>query len=247
MPPILIANADISQVAFASDRCDTVAPMLDDINQFRIQRLQALVDRFGGKAALGRAMGQGSGAFIGQMLRGERAVSEKTVMAAERLPGCHRWFDPYREQSSKQIDLDNNPDYPTVRTVRLRANAGITGYDIDQSHDDGPPIVFRADWFVTNGYKPERMFAIRVCGSSMEPTLWPGDLIVINGASAEPIDGRVFVVIYEGETAVKRLERDEGVWWLASDNPDQRRYKRKRCHDQTTIVGEVVYKQSQRI
>lgn len=221
--------------------------MLEDINQFRMGRLKDLADRFGGKASLGRAMGYKDGAFIGQMLRGERLITEKTVMIAEALPGCHRWFDPSKAGGGHEIELDNNPDYPTVRTVRIRANAGLTGYDIDQSHDDGPPIVFRADWFRANGFKPERMFAIKVYGHSMEPTLWPDDLIVINGASTDPVDGRVFVVIYEGETAVKRLERDEGVWWLASDNPDQRRYKRKRCHDQTTIVGEVVYKQSQRI
>lgn len=47
----------------------------------RIKRLQIAADRVGGKAALGRLLGYKDGAFVGQMLRGERPVSEKTMQA----------------------------------------------------------------------------------------------------------------------------------------------------------------------
>lgn len=152
--------------------------------------------------------------------------------------------------SSREIDLDNNPDYPAVRRATIKAGAGITGFAIDYEHSgagDGAPIVFRRDWYERHGYRPDRMIAMRMHGASMEPTLYDGDLIVVNMDSTTPKDGVAFLVLYEGEPVVKRLMRDAGAWWLASDNPDQRRYPRKLCDDATRIVGEVVYRQSERV
>jgi len=46
---------------------------------------------------------------------------------------------------------------------------------------------------------------------------------------------------------IKRLVRDSGQWWLASDNPDQRRFPRKSCHETVALLGRVVHKQSEHI
>ena len=45
----------------------------------RIDRLKIACERVGGKAALGRALGYKDGAFVGQMLRGDRPITEKTI------------------------------------------------------------------------------------------------------------------------------------------------------------------------
>lgn len=144
------------------------------------------------------------------------------------------------------IELDNNPDWPSVRRVSIKAQAGITGFAVE-SVDDLPPIVFRADWYKAHGYRPERLLALRVSGESMVPSLWPGDLIVVNTDNATPKDGVAALVAYYGEVTVKRLQMDAGQWWLTSDNPDQRRHARKLCDDNTVIIGEVIYKQSERV
>ena len=149
--------------------------------------------------------------------------------------------------SAIPIELTNNPDYPAIRRVALKAQAGVTGYAVEFLDDDGPPIVFRRDWYTMHNYKPEKMMALRVSGESMIPNLYPEDLIVINGGQTEPKDGVSFVVAYEGEIVVKRLVRDAGQWWLTSDNSDQRRYPRKVCDDNTEIIGEVVYRQTERV
>ena len=61
-------------------------------------------------------------------------------------------------------------------------------------------------------------------------------------------DGEVFAFNFEGEPVVKRLQRDSATWWMASDNPDQRRYPRKECSDAHCIIlGRVVHRQSERI
>ena len=146
-----------------------------------------------------------------------------------------------------EIDLDNNPDYPAVRRVSIKAQAGVSGYAVEYMGDDGHPIVFRRDWYTLHNYDPARMLALRVTGESMVPNLYAGDMIVINTAKTEPVDGIAFLVSYEGEVMVKRLVRDDGQWWLASDNADQRRFPRKRCNGETQIIGEVVYRQTERI
>ena len=145
------------------------------------------------------------------------------------------------------IDLDNNPEYPSIRRVNIKAQAGVSGYAVEHMGDDGPPIVFRADWYKGKGYKPDKMLALRVTGESMIPSLYEGDLIVINTEQTQPKQGLPFLVSYEGEVVVKRMVRDDGLWWLTSDNPDQRRYPRTKCNGETQIIGEVVYRQTERI
>jgi len=39
----------------------------------------------GGKSALGRRLGFRDGAFVGQMIRGERPITEKTMLALSRV------------------------------------------------------------------------------------------------------------------------------------------------------------------
>lgn len=122
------------------------------------------------------------------------------------------------------------------------------GFAVDMDDDQSAtPIDFHKDWFAENGYKPSELFGVKVSGASMEPSLWDGDLVVINTADTAPRDGEVFAVNFEGEMVIKRLRREAGEWWATSDNIDQRRYAPKRCNGSVLILGRIVYKQSERI
>lgn len=162
-----------------------------------------------------------------------------------------RWIatgeGPMRASNTQPIALTDNADYPAIRRVRFSLSAGASGFGVEYHDEDGPPIVFRREWFERNGYRPEKLFAVRVANGSMEPGLYDGDVVVVNTDVSEPRDGRVFAVNYEGELVIKRMVRDAGQWWLCSDNPDQRRYQRKVCDEHSSIIGEIVHKQSERI
>ena len=145
------------------------------------------------------------------------------------------------------IAFDNNPDYPAIRRVTFKLSAGASGFAVDYATDMGPPIVFQREWYESRGLVPEKLFATKVVNGSMEPGLHDGDTVVVNTAQEEPKDGAVFAVNYEGELVIKRLVRDDSQWWLSSDNPDQRRYPRKVCHEGVRLIGEIVHKQSERI
>lgn len=155
--------------------------------------------------------------------------------------------EPPRYGQAKEINLQNNPDYPAIRRVRFKLSAGATGFGVDYHDEDRAPIVFERAWYESRGFRPEALFAVKVANGSMEPGLFAGDTVVVNTAQAAPRDGVVFAVNYEGEMVIKRLVRDSGQWWLCSDNPDQRRYPRKVCDEHCLLIGEVVHKQSERI
>lgn len=142
--------------------------------------------------------------------------------------------------------LPSIPDHEfvAVARVRIKASAGITGFTVEHIDGNGPPVFFRADWIAAKGFRPERLYALHVSGDSMEPSLWDGDLVVINTDARQPRDGAVFVANYEGEVTIKRLLRDAGEWWLISDN---QRYRPKRCDEHAILIGHVIYKQSERV
>lgn len=213
-----------------------------------------------GKTRAGAAKAMGiSVQAVGQIVRGEtKAANAVNNATAAAYFGCDpswlasgkgvpNWSAAPGFSTAKEIDLDRNGDYPSVRRVRFKLTAGVAGYAIEFADDDGPPIVFRRDWFEINGYEPDKLLAARINGASMEPTLYDGDLAVINTAQTAPKDGRAFAVNYEGVLSIKRLVRDGGEWWLRSDNPDKRLFADKRTHEGVIIIGEVVYRQSERI
>lgn len=151
------------------------------------------------------------------------------------------------QQQSTLVDLTNHPDLVAVPRVKFKLSAGVSGFAIEAENGNGKPVFFRKDWFKSKGYKPAKLFSVRVCGASMEPALWDGDLVVINTDDTTPKDGEAFAMNYEGELVIKRLRRDAGEWWAASDNADQRRFAPKRCTADVKVIGRVVYKQSEQI
>lgn len=151
------------------------------------------------------------------------------------------------ESRPQLLNLTEHPDLVSVPRVRFKLSAGVSGYAVEHDDGNGKPVFFRKDWFDRNGFAPSSLFAVLVSGSSMEPSLWDGDLVVVNTSDCKPHDGDVFAINYEGELVIKRMCRDSGQWFAASDNADQRRFAPKRCTDDVKIIGKVVYKQSERI
>lgn len=143
---------------------------------------------------------------------------------------------------------DDDPSFVPIRMVKLRLSAGISGYSIEPEHDSDSLLKMSQRWIQKNGFQIENLIGIKVRGESMEPSLYDGDVVVINTADTAPVDGAVFAVNYEGEDVVKRLVRDAGSWWLASDNPDHRRYPKKSCRgNDCMLVGRVVWREGGRV
>lgn len=207
-----------------------------------------------GDLATAAGLSQGT---VGNIETGSRQAHASLIKLADALGVEYHWLAygqgpmtstrPRKAAESAAVYLVDHPDFPAIKRVTLKLQAGITGYIVDADPEDGPPIVFRRDWIERRGFTPHHLIAVRVRGASMEPVLFDGDTVVINTAQAEPKDGAVFAVNYEGEAVIKRMVRDAGQWWLSSDNPDRARFPRKLANHTAIIIGEVVHRQSEHI
>ena len=217
----------------------------------RSQMLQKLIDEKynGSQIEFCRKSGKKE-AQVTQWLNGHRNMKDVTAREIEADLGLQQFYfeDISTILGNNEIDLENNPDYPTIKKVKLRVSAGITGFTIDSYEPDTTLQAFKAEWFTKNGFVPSKMLALIVSGESMEPTLHDGDTVVINTADTTLKDGEVFVFNLDGEVVIKRAVKDSGQWWLDSDNKNNTRFTRKACPDGICIpIGRVVQKQSMRI
>lgn len=129
---------------------------------------------------------------------------------------------------------DTAPEgYRRIPVIRVEADAG-EGYlpEVYVEEEDGNVLL--PEWYirVEYGVSPERVRMIRVRGSSMEPTLCPGQrlLVAMLPDAAVIHDGLVYVISGPSGIQVKRLfivQDEDGrtfihIW---SDNPEGQRYR----------------------
>lgn len=183
--------------------------------------------------ALARKLENGCGKEVGWL---DRQHDVDNVLAT--VPGARRVHA-----------VDGNDDGLTqIMKVQLKVQAGMTGFQVEPEQHDGRTTGVPTDWIRQNQYAASDLIAISVTGQSMEPALYDGDVIIFNASDKQLVDGSVYVVNYEGEVVVKRMMRDAGMWWLSSDNADQRKYHRKACKGgECIVIGKVVRKESTHI
>lgn len=148
---------------------------------------------------------------------------------------------------AQHVVAPESAGFLAIHSVTLRISGGADGYAIDYVEEEGPAIFVSRAWIESNHYDPSTLRAARVINGSMAPRLNNGDVVVFNTADVEPADGILFAISYDGELVIKRLIRDQGQWWLSSDNPDKARYPRKACTSSTRILGRALMHQSQHI
>jgi len=222
---------------------------------------------------LGAESGLGSQGAVSQYLRGVIPLNLQALLAISRVIGADpRVISPRLMEVVEQVrgmeegGAANSPDalppgfmrvhaagpddpsMTQIMKVKLKVQAGITGFQVEPEHYDGETQGVPTRWIEKEGLHREALLALVVRGESMEPGLYDGDTIVVNTADNQLVSGAVYVVNYEGEPVVKRMLRDAGQWWLASDNPDQRKYHRQLCKGALCIViGRVIRKESTHI
>lgn len=167
-----------------------------------------------------------------------RAASIERVSPTDLVPGARR----------VHASGPDDPSMTQIMKVKLKVQAGITGFQTEPEHYEGETQGVPTSWILQNGFRKDALLSIVVRGDSMEPNLHDGDSIVVNTADKKLVSGVVYVINYEGEAVVKRMLRDAGQWWLTSDNLDQRKYHRQLCKGaECIVIGRVIRKESTHI
>lgn len=239
------------QVANALVAPATVKRMEEhQIQARRVERLAAMVEREGGKAPAGRKLGYKDGAFVGQMLRGERPITEKTVLAVHALSGYAGWFNEGGGELASlpvaALTPSPSPGVPVVH-VPLLANAGSMGPGTDIQHDDilVGQIALSEQW-VSRRLQPTNLNALRFIhayGDSMSPTFEDGDILLVDTGIKDPkiIDG-VYVMAANDRVYIKRVrQRMDGVVEISSDNATVKTVDVLNGDHRIDILGRVVW------
>lgn len=166
----------------------------------------------------------------------EGGTSLKSVHIAKLATACRvdlMWLSegsgemlPSQAHGPDENGSPSKKNYALIPQYTARASAG-NGYHNDHVElSEGQGLVFKRDWLKRLSLKEATSCVIYAEGSSMEPTISDGDVLLIDRASTEPRSGKVYAIHRpDGSISVKRLVQTfSGGWVIRSDNPDKTVY-----------------------
>ena len=174
-------------------------------------------------AEMARILGHSSGVVTGWKKR--NTIPYKEAYEVSRSNGYSMdWIltgegDP-KEQAiqlpAKKYDFVHVPQYS------IEASAGY-GTLVEAEHVD-QHLAFRSEWLAKQGISQSSLMALYARGDSMEPTIISGDSLVIDkSVNAVSSDGGIYVISYDGELYVKRVQKLlDGQVSVTSDNHNYR-------------------------
>lgn len=80
---------------------------------------------------------------------------------------------------------------------------------------------FRRDFLCSVGVSAVNAALVHVAGTSMEPTIRDGAVLLLNRADGTPRRGSVYAFAWEGQMLVRRFQRVGDVWHAVADNADK--------------------------
>lgn len=184
----------------------------------------------------------------------ERAKSLATSHCVQIAVACGVSPTWLSDGSGEMLEASSGPDengspskkdYALIPQYTARASAG-NGYHNDHVElKEG--LVFKRDWLKRLALREDSLCVIYAEGSSMEPTISDGDVLLIDHASTTPRSGKVYAMLRpDGSTSIKRLiQAFSGEWIIRSDNPDKTLYPDEpvstEALQQIKIIGRSVW------
>jgi phage repressor protein C with HTH and peptisase S24 domain len=153
---------------------------------------------------------------------GGKRYSVETLEKLAEVLDLELYFGPRRDAEvppPEPFEIDGQ-EFAAIPRVAAEASAGPGALNGDVEVIGS--MAFRRDWLREHGIKPGRALLVTVTGDSMKPSIHPGDLVLLDQARTEIVNGRPFIFVdADGETRLKRLHRlGRTALALVSDNPD---------------------------
>lgn len=143
------------------------------------------------------------------------ATGEGPKRRHEEGPGLAEPPTPFKDATTSLVD----DHFVLVPRYDVQASAGPGAFaDMERVTD---VLAFRADWVRrTLRTDPAQLALISAAGDSMDPTIRPGDLLLVDTSANEVAHDGIYVVVMGTHVLVKRVQRlyREGLV-VKSDNP----------------------------
>jgi len=241
---------------------EKLAPISEDkVDHEFCERIKSLINEAGSAEKLAKKSGVGARNIIkyasGQgdpsrkrLVKLAKAMDVDILWLASGEGGMRREEETIKTVSSivseKNVDYSQRQDdrFCYIPLYNVAAAAG-SGAEVDREFVVDF-LAFKAEWIrVQLGLSPQDLYLIHVNGESMEPTLRPGDTILIDHRAANefPSDG-IYVLRMNNTLLVKRLQMLPGsVIKVTSDNPAYEPFTLdlKQSASEVGIIGRVVW------
>lgn len=166
---------------------------------------------------------------------GKQDIQSDMALAIEEKYGISAmWLIFGRgEMSSKAPTLDIESDCVYIKFYEDI----VTGFSANNNCDKYE--LLKIDRKLLNPkVNPEKHYAVRVLGDSMEPTFKSGDVIFFELYNGDFANNRVYIIKRQDDVLVKRLKKSGDVFEIMSDNTDYLPYTLSANEFQ--IIGRVV-------
>jgi len=167
----------------------------------------------------------GSQGAVYQFLNGLVPISMKAAIGfAEGLRCQISDFSPRLAKEAESIgnavSIDDSDNVAHVKMLAVEVSAGKGKKGTDVVEEEGE-LYFKRSFLGKAGVSPANAAVVHVAGSSMEPTINDGAVILINRADTTPRQGFVYAFVHGEMLHVKRFVKEGECWIARSDNPDK--------------------------
>lgn len=140
-----------------------------------------------------------------------------------------------------ESQVDRSTDYFSVPF--REAGGGMGGGYFSASRKVVSYISLRRDFLLSKTSNLEALSFIHASGDSMSPTIPPDAIVLIDESQIEPINNKIFYIMFNNCFFIKRLEVKNGyVTALLSDNGNRR--EEIGAQDNIEILGKAILQQT---
>ena len=189
-----------------------------------------------------RAFGKADNTPIQNLKKGASPSVERMAALCEALD-LEIYIGKRRDITAAPSTTVEGEHFTTVARYEAEGAAGNGAINFD-----GPPIdhlAFSKRWLEQNGISAGDSVLINVRGDSMEPSIYDGDLVMIDRRKTHIRSGRIYAVREGDSLRIKRLELiPDAAIILRSDNPKyppEHRTGEAMNDISLGVIGEVVW------
>ncbi|RYF58459.1 MAG: hypothetical protein EOO27_12480 [Comamonadaceae bacterium] len=113
---------------------------------------------------------------------------------------------------------DEEGEFVMVQRLSVRLSAGAGAAPVVE--EQAGALQFRRDFLASCGASKDSARIVNVSGTSMEPTIVDGAVLLVNTRNTEPRNNTIFAIAYGDDLLVKRLISTPKGWVARSDNAD---------------------------
>lgn len=124
--------------------------------------------------------------------------------------------------SLSKYSLDGDEEHSDfIQVAHLSVEVGAGPGRANSVVEELSALQFRRDFLRAAGVSPLNAAVVNVVGTSMEPTIRDGAVLLLNRADKDPRNGSIYAFSWDGDMLVKRFQKVNEVWHAVSDNADK--------------------------